>query len=110
VDFVYRERIDLPQFSILTPLPGTALYERMEREGRIFSKDWSKYTGNYCVFYPKNMTPEELEAGLKWAYKEMCNFLPLFRRTFSFSHRFPISFILNYYYYKTVKDWLKRKG
>ncbi|MGC8844070.1 MAG: B12-binding domain-containing radical SAM protein, partial [bacterium] len=109
VEFVYRERIDLPQFSILTPLPGTALYERMEREGRIFSKDWSKYTGNHCVFYPRNMTPEELEEGLEWAYKEMCNFLPLLRRTFSFSRRFPVSFILNYYYYKTVKDWLRRK-
>jgi radical SAM superfamily enzyme YgiQ (UPF0313 family) len=109
VDFVYKERIDLPQFSILTPLPGTALYEKMEKEGRIFSKDWSKYTGNHCVYYPKNMTPEELEAGLEWAYKEMCNFLPLLRRTFSFSRRFPVSFLLNYYYYKVVKDWLRRK-
>lgn len=109
VDFVYKEKIDIPQFSILTPLPGTALYEKFEKEGRIFSKDWAKYTGNQCVFYPKNMTPEELEDGLRLAYKEANTFLHLARRSLCFSKRLPISLTLNYYFHKIVKDWLKRE-
>ncbi|MBC7328159.1 B12-binding domain-containing radical SAM protein [bacterium] len=107
VDFVYREKIDMPQFSILTPLPGTALYERWDKEGRIFTKDWAKYTGNHCVYYPKNMTREELEAGLRWAYKEANGFLHLARRSLCFSKRFPISFLLNYYFHRVVKRWLR---
>ncbi len=109
VEFVYRERIDLPQFSILTPLPGTTLYERFEREGRILSRDWSKYTGNHCVFYPKNMSPEELEAGLRWAYKEANSFLHLVRRSLCFSKRLPVSILLNYYFHKVVGEWLNKR-
>lgn len=108
VDFVYKEKIDMPQFSILTPLPGTALYEKLEKEGRIFCKDWSKYTGNHCVFYPMKMTPEELEAGLRWAYKEANTFLHLARRSLCFSKRFPVSLTLNFYFHKIVKEWLNR--
>lgn len=108
VDFVYKEKIDMPQFSILTPLPGTALYEKLEKEGRIFCKDWSKYTGNHCVFYPMKMTAEELEAGLRWAYKEANTFLHLARRSLCFSKRFPVSLTLNFYFHKIVKEWLNR--
>lgn len=107
VDFVHKEKIDMPQFSILTPLPGTALYERLDREGRIFDKDWSKYTGNHCVFYPRNMSPEELEEGLMWAYKETIGLKSLLLRSLCLSKRFPISLLLNYYYHKVVKQWLK---
>ena len=50
--------IDRAEFSILTPLPGTPFYYKMEKEGRILTKDWSQYTQTRVVFQPKNMTPE----------------------------------------------------
>jgi len=62
--------IDAGEFNILTPLPGTPLYEKIKNEDRILTKDWSKYTQTQVVFKPKNMTPEELYNGLKKVVKE----------------------------------------
>ncbi|RLF34310.1 MAG: B12-binding domain-containing radical SAM protein, partial [Thermoplasmata archaeon] len=58
-------KIDEASFSILTPYPGTRLYERLEKEGRITTKDWSKYTEGHVNFIPKNMTQEQLLQGMK---------------------------------------------
>jgi radical SAM superfamily enzyme YgiQ (UPF0313 family) len=65
IDFVQKAKIDLPQFTVLTPFPGTALYTRMEKEGRILSRDWSRYNGHQAVFQPKHMSPQDLEAGVR---------------------------------------------
>ncbi|KYK30283.1 MAG: hypothetical protein AYK22_04050 [Thermoplasmatales archaeon SG8-52-3] len=63
-------RIDLADFCILTPFPGTPLYDRLDKEGRLFEKNWSKYTMRNVVFKPKNFTPEELIDGVKKMYIE----------------------------------------
>ena len=62
--------IDAGEFNILTPLPGTPLFDKMEKEGRLLTKDWSKYTQAQVVFQPKNMTPNELYYGTKKVVKE----------------------------------------
>ncbi|HVQ01170.1 MAG TPA: radical SAM protein [Candidatus Thermoplasmatota archaeon] len=55
--------IDAVNFAILTPYPGTPLFQRLEHEGRILTHDWSKYNRETVVFTPKNMSRGELEAG-----------------------------------------------
>ena len=62
--------IDAAEFNILTPLPGTPLYDKMEREGRLLTKDWSKYTQAQVVFQPKQMNPKELYEGTKKVIRE----------------------------------------
>jgi radical SAM superfamily enzyme YgiQ (UPF0313 family) len=64
----------------LTPLPGTPLFDKMEREGRILTKDWSKYTQAQVVFEPKNMTPRELYDGTKKVIKEFHRLDKMFKR------------------------------
>jgi len=59
-DFVRKGEIDIPFASILVPYPGTPIFKKFDKEGRILTKDWSKYTVEKVVFQPKNMTPEEL--------------------------------------------------
>lgn len=61
--------IDIPRFSVLTPFPGTDLYNRLKHEGRILTEDWSLYDTEHVVFEPKNMAPDELGRGLHkiWA-------------------------------------------
>ena len=54
---------DAVNFAILTPYPGTPLFARLEKEGRILTKDWSRYNRKQVVFVPKNMTKEQLEVG-----------------------------------------------
>ena len=70
IDALNQWEIDAAEFNILTPLPGTPLYNQMEKEGRILTKDWSKYTQTEVVFQPKNMTPEELYEGTKKVTRE----------------------------------------
>jgi radical SAM superfamily enzyme YgiQ (UPF0313 family) len=62
-DHIGRLGVDAVNFAILTPYPGTPLFQRLDREGRILTKDWSKYNRKNVVFQPKQMTKEELEAG-----------------------------------------------
>jgi len=63
LEFLKTSRVELAQITILTPLPGTAIYSQLEQESRILTKDWSYYDFFHVVFQPKMMTPEELQAG-----------------------------------------------
>jgi radical SAM superfamily enzyme YgiQ (UPF0313 family) len=72
VEFVQKNNIELPTFSILTPFPGTPLKKRLEEEGRIFDHDWSHYDMSHVVFKPKKMTIRELQEGYLWAQKYTC--------------------------------------
>lgn len=53
----------IPTFHILTPYPGTSLFEQYEQEGRLLHKDWDRYNHNEVVFRPKQMSPERLYRG-----------------------------------------------
>jgi anti-anti-sigma regulatory factor len=80
VEFLNRNRMELAYFNILTPLPGTALFERMKREGRIFDFDWSNYDGKHVVFWPKRMSPKTLQDGFFWANHEFFSWRSIARR------------------------------
>ena len=57
------------QFSILTPFPGTRIFEELDNQGRILTKDWSKYDGHHsCVFQPHNLSAQDLEKAKNSAY------------------------------------------
>jgi radical SAM superfamily enzyme YgiQ (UPF0313 family) len=61
-NFITGNRIEACLVNVLTPFPGTHMTKRMEQEGRILSRDWSKYDMNTVVYRPRNFTPEELQA------------------------------------------------
>jgi radical SAM superfamily enzyme YgiQ (UPF0313 family) len=68
VDFLERTGFQNATFNILTPYPGTALFRRLESEGRILTRDWRKYNGRTdVVFQPRQMSGEELLAGYRYA-------------------------------------------
>jgi radical SAM superfamily enzyme YgiQ (UPF0313 family) len=66
-DFLINSNIDIVQISILTPLPGTALMEQLEMEGRIvyesFPRDWDKYRFSYVVHRPKGIEIDQVYYG-----------------------------------------------
>ncbi|MDH7517016.1 MAG: radical SAM protein [Candidatus Thermoplasmatota archaeon] len=68
--FIKDLKIDIVDFLVLTPFPGTPLFECYEKEGRILTRDWSKYNMRDVVFKPKNMTHEELLAGVRKLYTD----------------------------------------
>ncbi len=86
--FCERNRIELPSFFILTPLPGTALFQRMDSEGRLLHKNWGQYNGATVVFKPRLMTEETLQRGFHWACKEGYSWGSIFKRVFHPQQRF----------------------
>jgi radical SAM superfamily enzyme YgiQ (UPF0313 family) len=63
-------QIDVADFSILTPFPGTPLFKKLDDEKRILTKDWKYYNMGHVVFTPNHMTPEELLKGVHKVYDE----------------------------------------
>ena len=55
---------------ILTPFPGTPLFNRLEKEERILTRDWSKYDHRHVVFKPKHMSAQELFDNTKKLFEE----------------------------------------
>lgn len=81
LEFAGETGIDACNFKILTPYPGTPLYQRLDREGRIIDKDWSHYRGKtHVVFKPRCMSPEELLQGFKWVRRQCYQWKSIFRR------------------------------
>jgi len=60
--FLARARLSSILLGILTPFPGTALYNRFHKEGRITSYDWGKYEAFHVVFRPKHMSAFALKS------------------------------------------------
>lgn len=62
--------IDLPRFAILTPFPGTTLFQTLAAQSRILTRSWELYDGQHVVFAPARMSPAELLGGneLAWRY------------------------------------------
>ena len=64
IRFLEQNGVQNATFNMLTPYPGTPLFHRLEREGRILTRDWDKYNGRTdVVFQPKHMSCEELQRG-----------------------------------------------
>ena len=68
IDFVRKNRLDSASFSTLTPFPGTPTYRKLDSEGRLVTRDWSRYGG--AVFTPRLMSREALDAGCRRAWRE----------------------------------------
>ena len=61
VDFALKHRIDTVMLNILTPLPGTPLFDELDEEERIFDKRWQLYDALHVVYKPKQMDPYHLQ-------------------------------------------------
>ena len=80
INFVEKTHLLMPLINILTPYPGTKLYKRLEKEGRILSKDWSKYDTKNVVFSPARLTPEEMLEGYKKVIRDVYSFDSIYKR------------------------------
>ena len=81
VDFLEASGVQNATFNILTPFPGTRLYKRLDVEGRILTRDWSKYNGRSdVVFQPRHMSPEALLAGYRYVNSRFYSWGSIMRR------------------------------
>lgn len=64
-DFIADSDLYEVQLTVLTPFPGTMLYDRLKREGRLLEPTaWERCTLFDINYQPKNMEIAELRAGL----------------------------------------------
>jgi hypothetical protein len=103
VDFLERNQIELGQFSVLTPLPGTCQLQHIHAVGRLTAMDWRHYDGVHCVFRPKQMTSEALEAGCHWAWHAYYSIPSIARRILKPGDKL-LEIVTNMYY-----NWAYRR-
>ena len=70
LDFLLRTNADVLQATILTPFPGTPLYDEMKEKGRITDTDWSHYNFSNVVFDPARMSADDLRRGHAWILRQ----------------------------------------
>ena len=83
VDWAAEHGVTTATFHIMTPYPGTRLYERMEREGRITCRDWDRYDTRQVVYRPAKLSPEALKAGYDRAYRDFYSWRNIGRASLS---------------------------
>jgi radical SAM superfamily enzyme YgiQ (UPF0313 family) len=98
IDLVQELGIDIPRYSIYTPYPGTPLFQRLMEEKRILSFNWNDYDTMHVVIQPAQMSPEELYAGFKRAYRETFKMRRIAERVARMDLRCPINFVGNLCY------------
>lgn len=69
VEWAVSRSIETATFHVMTPYPGTILFQRMEAQGRILHRDWDLYDTRHTVFRPARMSATELEDGYWRAYR-----------------------------------------
>ncbi|MBP9022798.1 MAG: B12-binding domain-containing radical SAM protein [Spirochaetes bacterium] len=79
-------RLNLARFAILTPFPNSELFNKLDKEGRILTRDWRKYTQNQVVFQPKNITPEKLHEIYLKVWKDTYKFKNIYNRISNMPH------------------------
>jgi len=90
VDWGVSNAITTSTYHILTPYPGTRLFDSMQQSGRLLTTDWDLYDTRHVVYQSKGLLAKELEDGCWWAYKEFYRWSNIFKASFahdSFQHQ-----------------------
>jgi hypothetical protein len=79
VGWAVESGITTATFHIMTPYPGTALYARLEKEGRILTRNWDLYDTRHVVYACRNMEAPHLKQGYERAYDHFYRWKNIFR-------------------------------
>jgi len=110
--FAMDQKFYLAAFNHLMPFPGTPFYQRMQRENRLrYDKWWldDAYRFNQIPFQPKNMSPEQLQAGCLNLRRKYFNIRNVFYRSFDPVNSYPLPlwpafFGINSIFHKEVEQ------
>ena len=102
--FAVEAKIDLPRYAIVTPFPGPALYRRLDREGRILTRNWERYDGQHVVFQPAAMSVEELQRGTEEAWKATYRYRAIRRRLAGSPMAWPLRWAANLTYRRYARN------
>ena len=104
VKFAKRNDIDSVQFLILTPFPGTPVYEDLKNDGRIIIRDWSFYDGHHVVFNPMQVEPYCLQKAQIKGHRRFYSTLEVIRRFYRFEF---FNALIAAYAKRLTRTWVK---
>jgi radical SAM superfamily enzyme YgiQ (UPF0313 family) len=105
VRFAKKARLSTTQFLILTPLPGSELYTRMEAEHRLRFRDWALYDAHHVVFQPARITLPDLQRAQIFCHKKFYSLKQMVRKLVA---REWISVGVTHYARRLNRAWKKR--
>ncbi len=78
--FIEENKISVPRFYILTPIPGTKFFTDMEAQGRLINDNIYSFDGTEAVHTPLRMTPEELTRAYWSLYQSLFTYKSIIKR------------------------------
>jgi radical SAM superfamily enzyme YgiQ (UPF0313 family) len=106
IDFCNHYRLDWALCFIMAPYPGTGSFDRLEKEGRILTRDWEKYDSLNVVFQPLRMSPEELHQGMRRVWKEVFSLSSIYKRVLRRPWVHPLFYLgLNWQFHGLTRKW-----
>jgi radical SAM superfamily enzyme YgiQ (UPF0313 family) len=103
--WIETHRLACATFHILTPYPGTPLFQQLDAEGRLLHRDWALYDTAHVVFRPKHLTPEELLLGYDWLYRRLFSHASIWARRPTAKSALPTYFAGAYLYKHSNRLW-----
>lgn len=98
-EFLVKSKIAFFQACVLTPYPGTLIFDRFKSEGRILTDEWSKFDTKKVVISPQKMTSEELLKGYDQIRKSVYSYNSILKRSLPYTFKgfteFSLFFSLN---------------
>lgn len=79
VDWAVNQGLTTSTFHILTPYPGTRLFQQMEKDERLLHRQWDKYDTRQVVYKTKGLSAEELKQGYDWAYRSFYSWTNIYK-------------------------------
>ena len=105
IKFVNHSRISTVQFLILTPLPGTVTFKKLQQAGRIKFFDWGLYDTHHAVFEPKNLSIDELQQAQMKGHQSFYSLKKLFKRILRFEWN---ALLIGIYARRLNRNWKKK--
>jgi len=105
VKFAKKSRLNSTQFLILTPLPGSELFDRMRANNRILFNDWSLYDAHHVVFKPARLSLFGLQWSQIFSHKKFYSRVESLKKLLNFRW---IDFGIAHYARKLNRLWKKR--
>lgn len=102
--FTIKHKLDTIQMAILTPFPGTRVYESLDAQNRIFTKDWSLYDGQHVVYNPKLLSARDLQTNALKAYIKFYSLRRAFASLIRLHFRNAMFRFIGHF---TIKEWIK---
>ena len=93
LEFLHETKIPSATFNILTPYPGTDIYDEFKKQGRLITENWDYYDHCTATYLPKNMSIDKLYEGYQYIKKNYFSTARILDR-FPANYRNPLIFLL----------------